>query len=106
MKLRLIILWGSMIASESLVAQEQISFARQIASIVVDNCVACHGAKKAEGGYRIDTFDYLSKSGDSGVAPIVAAKPMKVNYFGDLSRPMHPNECRDSEPLAPSRSRQ
>ncbi len=84
MKLTLILFLCSSFACEALIAQEPISFSRQIASIIVDNCVACHGAKKAEGGYRIDTFDYLSKSGDSGVMPIVAAKPMKVNSFADL----------------------
>jgi len=51
-----------------------VSFSREVASILVDNCVACHGAKKAEGGYRIDTFEYLTKSGDSGVAPVTASK--------------------------------
>ncbi len=55
-------------------AADGISFSSQVASILVDNCVACHGAKKAEGGYRIDTFEYLSKSGDSGAAPITASK--------------------------------
>ncbi len=55
-------------------ADEGVSFSREVATILVDNCVACHGAKKAEGGYRIDTFEYLSKSGDSGAAPIAAAK--------------------------------
>ena len=51
-----------------------VSFSREVASILVDNCVACHGAKKAEGGYRIDTFEYLVKTGDSGVAPVTASK--------------------------------
>ncbi|MDX1927631.1 MAG: c-type cytochrome domain-containing protein [Pirellulaceae bacterium] len=61
-------------ASINAFAADGVSFSNQVASILVDNCVACHGAKKAEGGYRIDTFEYLNKSGDSGSAPITASK--------------------------------
>lgn len=43
-----------------------VSFRNDVAPILLDNCVACHGPKKAEGGYRIDTFDELLKPGDSG----------------------------------------
>jgi len=49
------------------------SFKNQVASILLDNCVACHGPKKAEGGYRIDTFDELVKPGDTGALPIDTA---------------------------------
>ena len=62
------------VLSAAVRAEDGVSFSREVASILVDNCVACHGAKKAEGGYRIDTFDYLTKSGDSGAAPVTAAK--------------------------------
>lgn len=44
-----------------------ISFRRDVAPILVEHCVACHSAKKAEGGYRIDNFAELSKPGDSGI---------------------------------------
>ena len=44
------------VADESIV-----SFKRDVAPIFLENCVACHDAKKAEGGYRIDTFTELSK---------------------------------------------
>ena len=48
------------------------SFRSDIAPILVDHCLACHGAKKAEGGYRVDSFDELIKPGDSGELPIAA----------------------------------
>ena len=51
-----------------------ISFKRDVAPIFLENCVACHDAKKAEGGYRIDTFTELSKPGDSGVMPLEVSK--------------------------------
>ena len=52
-------------------ASEPVSFRSEVAPIFLKNCVACHSAKKAEGGYRLDTFAELLKAGDSGIAPIV-----------------------------------
>src|SRR6056297_112691 len=46
------------------------SFRAQIAPILRDRCLACHNAKKAEGGYRVDTYSELLKPGDSGEPPI------------------------------------
>ena len=74
MKINLAIFLVCLCASITAFGADGISFSNQVASILVDNCVACHGAKKAEGGYRIDTFEYLSKTGDSGSAPVTASK--------------------------------
>ena len=63
-----------LVATNAIHAEDGVSFSREVASILVDSCVSCHSAKKAEGGYRIDTFAYLSKSGDSGAAPVTAMK--------------------------------
>lgn len=49
-----------------------VSFKGNVAQILQENCVACHGAKKAEGGYRVDTFTKLKLAGDSGIEPLVA----------------------------------
>lgn len=48
-------------------AQEPVSFKKDIAPILLNNCLACHGPKKAEGSYRIDTFERSLAAGDSGV---------------------------------------
>lgn len=50
---------------------QPISFRNDVATILLENCVACHGPKKAEGGYRVDTFDELLKPGDTGAMPVV-----------------------------------
>jgi hypothetical protein len=50
-----------------------VSFRSDIAPILIDNCLACHGPKKAEGGYRVDTYHELLKAGDSGEVPIATA---------------------------------
>lgn len=50
-----------------------VSFRSEIAPIMLDHCLACHGAKKAEGGYRVDSYAELVKAGDSGELPIAAS---------------------------------
>jgi WD40 repeat protein len=59
------------------VAQGPVSFKNDIARILQEQCVACHGPKKAEGGYRVDTFNKLSLAGDSGVEPLLASQADK-----------------------------
>lgn len=70
---------GAMLAwslvAVGLAAEDAVSFRANVAPILLDHCQACHGAKKAEGGYRVDTFEELQKAGDSGMTPIVAQKP-------------------------------
>jgi DNA-binding beta-propeller fold protein YncE len=57
----------------AVVGAEPISFKRDVAPVLLNNCLACHGPKKAEGGYRIDTFERLTAAGDS-TQPGFAAK--------------------------------
>lgn len=47
-------------------AEEPVSFRRDLAPILLDRCVSCHGSKKAEGGYRADSYDRVRREGDSG----------------------------------------
>lgn len=44
---------------------DPVSFKADIAPLLVNNCLACHGPKKAEGGYRIDTYEKVIAAGDS-----------------------------------------
>jgi WD40 repeat protein len=55
------------LTSVRVAGQDKVSFAEHIAPILIDRCLACHTAKKAEGGYRLDSYVQLSKAGDSGV---------------------------------------
>lgn len=52
---------------------DQIDFARDIAPMLSRNCVACHNAKKAEGGLNLESHEALMAGGDSGET-IVAGK--------------------------------
>jgi WD40 repeat protein len=57
------------------------SFRHDVAPILLDQCEACHGAKKSKNGYRVDTFERLTKAGKSKDAPIVAGKPDESPLF-------------------------
>ena len=48
-------------------------YANHVLPILRANCLACHNTQKAEGGLNLESFDKLSKGGDSGVS-IVAGK--------------------------------
>ena len=78
-----------------------VSYRSDIAPILLDSCLACHGPKKAEGGYRVDTYEELLKAGDSGELPI-AASPDQVSEL--LRRITSEDESErmpaESEPLA------
>ncbi|MEM7230611.1 MAG: c-type cytochrome domain-containing protein [Planctomycetota bacterium] len=56
-------------------ADGPVSFARDVAPILSQRCVACHGARKPQGRYRLDTFAELLKPGSSKDAAIVPKKP-------------------------------
>ncbi len=54
-------------------ADDAISFRKDIAPLLLSNCLACHGSKKAEGSYRLDSFERASQAGDTGLAPFTAS---------------------------------
>lgn len=58
----------------SSVTAEPVSFRKQVAQLLLDNCLACHGPKKAEGGYRIDAYERLIKAGDSDEVAVTPSK--------------------------------
>lgn len=55
-------------------ADATVSFKRDVAPILVKNCVACHGVTDYKGDYQLHTFAALQKAGDSGLAAITAGK--------------------------------
>ena len=69
-----LILCGALVPS-ALAADESvepISFSASIAPLLLENCQGCHGAKKSEGSYRVDTFELSTGEGDSGAVGFVA----------------------------------
>jgi WD40 repeat protein len=45
-------------------------FGKDVAPLFAKNCVACHNAKKAEGGLNLESHTALMKGGDSGVSVV------------------------------------
>ena len=62
-------------------AAEPVSFVREIAPILRDKCLTCHGPEKAKGEYRLDTFELLQKPGASKATPITAGAPAQSHLF-------------------------
>lgn len=57
-------------------APAPVSFAKEIAPILIKNCQACHGQADPKGGYQIVNFTAVMKAGDSAAAPVT---PMKLD---------------------------
>ncbi len=79
--------------------QTAVSFSKDIAPILLDNCLACHGAKKAEGGYRVDTYEELVKAGDSGELPIAVSDEQTSELLRRLVCDASERMPAESEPL-------
>lgn len=60
------------LAAPAAAQADPVSFKKDIAPVLLNNCLACHGPKKAEGGYRIDTFERVMAAGDSTVGGFIA----------------------------------
>ncbi len=65
----------------ALASAAEISFSRQIAPILIDQCVECHRSGKAKGGYRLDIIEQMLKAGDSKTSPLVASKPDESELY-------------------------
>ncbi|HXG49312.1 MAG TPA: c-type cytochrome domain-containing protein [Methylomirabilota bacterium] len=68
-------------ATESTEGSARVSFTREIAPLLAQECLSCHNPEKAKGGYRLDTFDAMMKAGDSGQPPIVPGAPGRSRLF-------------------------
>ena len=73
------------------VEAEEVLFSRDIAPVLVQKCVTCHGPDKEKGGYRVDTFSALNRAGDSGEEPLIAGKPDQSLLFQLLLEPDEDN---------------
>ncbi len=53
---------------------KHVRFSRDIAPLLVSQCLSCHDNSTREGGYSVRTARDLSTSGDSGLPPIIAGE--------------------------------
>lgn len=69
------------LASFLVLSSSAVDFTRDIAPILIRECLACHSAEKAKGGYRVHNFSALLQPGKSKAAPIVPGKPDESELF-------------------------
>lgn len=81
---------------------DPVSFKSDIAPLLINNCLACHGPKKAEGGYRIDTYEKVIAAGDS-TSPGFHAKDVEGSEAFRRIIETNPKERMplDGDPLTP-----
>lgn len=60
---------------------DPVSFTRDIAPVLQQKCLACHGPEKQKGGYRLDSFEWLLQAGDSEATPIVPGDAGSSSLF-------------------------
>ena len=65
-------------------AEKPVSFREQIAPILLEQCQTCHGPTQQKGGYRLDTFEFLSRNTDDGDPNLVPGQPEKSNLYNLL----------------------
>jgi hypothetical protein len=54
---------------------DPISFKRDVAPILMKNCLACHGQQEPKGEYQLSSYEKLMKEGYSGSPVITPGKP-------------------------------
>lgn len=87
--------WVLLVSSAICSAEDPpVSFQKQIAPLLVDKCVGCHNADKAESDYSMATIDLATKGGKHGAA-FVPGKPQEsllVNMLNGKAKPSMPFE--------------
>ena len=80
----------SLVAVQVTGAAEQgasVSFAKDVAPVLVAKCLACHNAEKAKGSYRLHTLEAMLKPGSSQDAPITPGRPLESKLFQLITAP-------------------
>ena len=89
------------IDNSSLAQQANVDYVKQVKPVLVERCLACHGALKQEGGLRLDTVALAIQGGESGPALV----PGEVDSSRLLKRVMAKEETDrmppEGEPLKP-----
>ncbi len=79
-----------------------VSFMKDVAPVLVENCIACHNARKAEGKYTMTNFAALAKGGPSGTA--VTPSNVEESFLLDLiQHDAEPRMPYKQDPLAPEK---
>jgi WD40 repeat protein len=66
------------------VGASPVSFRAEIAPIFLEQCQGCHGGTEQKGGYRLDTFDFLSRNDDPSEPALAPGSPEKSRLYTSL----------------------
>ncbi len=64
-----------------------VSFLKDVAPLLVQNCIACHNPRKSESKYIMTTFAQLAKGGQQGEGITLLPGDPEGSYFLELLRP-------------------
>ena len=62
-------------------ADDAVSFRKDIAPLLVKSCQGCHGPKEAKSKYRVDSFAKLMTAGSSKEPAVIAGKPDESELY-------------------------
>ena len=65
-------------------AQPPVSFRAQIAPLLLSQCQTCHGPTEQKGGYRVDSFDFLSRNETPADPALTPSHPDKSALYNLL----------------------
>jgi WD40 repeat protein/mono/diheme cytochrome c family protein len=83
-----------------------VSFMKDVAPILVQNCIACHNARKAESKYNMTSFALLAKGGQQGEDITLEPGDPDASRFVELIRPDgQPRMPYKQDPLPPEKVR-
>ncbi|MBA4150621.1 MAG: hypothetical protein H0X66_21115 [Verrucomicrobia bacterium] len=71
--------------------KKELTFDKDIKSMVEDSCLKCHGVEKPKSKYRVDSREAFIKGGDSEIAAVIAGKSAEspvIHMVADLIEEM------------------
>jgi WD40 repeat protein len=81
-----------------------VSFLKDVAPILVQNCIACHNPKKSESKYVMTTFGQFAKGGQQGEGVTLEPGDPEASLLVELIRPGgEPRMPYKQDPLAPDK---
>src|SRR5689334_16805231 len=84
-----------------LLAEEPVSYAKQVKPFLAKYCLECHNAEDAKGGLVMESFQALLKGSDKGPV-IVPGKPGESRLVllpeGKAKPPMPPKKAKQPKP--------
>lgn len=66
--------------------EKPVSFMKDVAPVLVQNCIACHNPRKSESKYVMTTFAQLAKGGQQGEDVTLVPGDAEGSYFVELVR--------------------